>query len=197
MNIYACISPLSEGPLRLIVYHFKILPLSEEHAKVTSNWTFQRYFSPLTCHSVFPPEQVISPPPLTQHKIFPREEEAEALIIQTQQSEPDVISPIPPSKVLIPKPRGEVSRINRGGYNLQDKLGLPPTEYEEIRSFVIHLAREYLTTRKSWSRQSREQLRIVFAKAKERYPQLLDYDGDWVVSDFLKMYLKNTSGRGA
>ena len=39
----------------------------------------------------------------------------------------------PVSKVLIPKPRGKVSRINRGGYNLQEKLGWPPFEYEVIR----------------------------------------------------------------
>ena len=29
---------------------------------------------------------------------------------------------------------------------------------------------------------------------KEKYPQLLQYDGNWVVSDFLKIYLKNSAG---
>ena len=39
----------------------------------------------------------------------------------------------PQVKVLILKPRGEVSRISRGGYNLHDKLGWPAADYEEIR----------------------------------------------------------------
>lgn len=58
--------------------------------------------------------------------------------MRTEQSEPVAILAIPPSKVLILKPRGEVSRINRGGYNLQEKLGWPATEYEEIRVGESH-----------------------------------------------------------
>ena len=37
------------------------------------------------------------------------------------------------AKILISKPHGEVSRISRGGYNLQEKLGWSATDYEEIR----------------------------------------------------------------
>ncbi|KAF9231448.1 hypothetical protein BU15DRAFT_56111, partial [Melanogaster broomeanus] len=83
-----------------------------------------------------------------------------------------------------------------GGYNLQDKLGWPAVEYDEIRTFVVHLAREYLNVRKPWGKQSKEQLQIIFEKSKVRYPSLQEYEGDWVVSDFLKVYLKNSSGRG-
>ena len=42
------------------------------------------------------------------------------------------ISVLSSSKVLISKLCGEVSRINRGGYNLQEKLGWQLNEYEEI-----------------------------------------------------------------
>ncbi|KIJ58206.1 hypothetical protein HYDPIDRAFT_44576 [Hydnomerulius pinastri MD-312] len=130
--------------------------------KVTSHWTFHRYFSPLTCQSVFPPERAISPPPLTQHKVFPPEEipAVQARISGTATVPATVAQP----RILIPKPRGEVSRINRGGYNLQDKLGWPVVKYNEIQAFVIHLAREYLTTRKPWGKQSKEQLQVVFEK---------------------------------
>ncbi|KIJ09722.1 hypothetical protein PAXINDRAFT_17198 [Paxillus involutus ATCC 200175] len=156
-----------------------------------ASWTFHRYFRPLTSQSVFPPERAISPPALTQHKVFPREE-FPALQIQELVSSTATVTQ---ARVLIPKPRGEVSRINRGGYNLQDKLGWPAVEYDEIRTFVIHLAREHLNLRKPWGRQIKEQLQIVFVKSKERYPLLQEYEGDWVVSDFLRVYLKNSSGR--
>ncbi|KAI9455841.1 WD40-repeat-containing domain protein [Boletus coccyginus] len=146
---------------------------------------------PVMERSIFPPERGVTPAPLTQHKVFPRED-VERL---AEPQNPDPV-PLSSGKVLILKPRGEVSRINRGGYNLQDKLGWPSAEYEEIRSFVVHLAREHLVIRKPWSKQQREQLEVVFAKGKERYPQLSQYDGDWVVADFLRMYLKNSSGRG-
>ncbi|KAG6372573.1 hypothetical protein JVT61DRAFT_7686 [Boletus reticuloceps] len=155
------------------------------------HWSFHRHFSPLVCQTAFPPERTITPPPLTQHKLFARED----LAVQSQLVE----APIPQQgstphiKVLIPKPRGEVSRINRGGYNLQEKLGWPATDYEEIRGFVIQLAREYLNTTRPWGRQFPDQLQIVFRKVKERFPLLCDYEGDWVVSDFLRVYLKNSS----
>ena len=95
----------------------------------SSHWIFHRHFSPLVCQSVFPPERSATPPPLTQHKIFARED----------SNLPAAAPPGPQEfrgprvKVLIPKPHGEVSRINRGGYNLQDKLGWPAADYEEIR----------------------------------------------------------------
>ncbi|KAF8833156.1 hypothetical protein BDN67DRAFT_917518 [Paxillus ammoniavirescens] len=130
--------------------------------KVASHWTFHRYFSPLTGQSVFPPEWAISPPPLTQHKVFPRDV---TLAVEAQNLQPVTSATAATQhRALIRKPWGEVSRINRGGYNLQDKLSWPVAEYEEIRSFVVHLAREHLTVRKSWGKQSKEQLQIVFEK---------------------------------
>lgn len=100
--------------------------------RVTKNpWPYHRYFSPLICQSVFPPERAVTPLPLTQHKIFPPEDvsitQAEvAEVVQTR-------NPTSQTKILIRKPRGEVSRINRGGYNLCDALGWSAADYEEIR----------------------------------------------------------------
>ena len=85
--------------------------------------------------------------------------------------------------------------------------------YTLPQSFVIHLVKEYLTIWKLWSKQKSNDLNMVFLKVcansckslhfsltiyhqvKEKYPHLLQYDGNWVVSDFLKIYLKNSAGR--
>ncbi|KIK80625.1 hypothetical protein PAXRUDRAFT_158162 [Paxillus rubicundulus Ve08.2h10] len=152
--------------------------------KVTS-WTFHRYFHPLTSQSIFPPECAVSPSALMQHKVFPRKE-FPALQIQELVLLTAIVTQ---ARVLIPKPCGEVSRIKQGGYNLQDKLGWPAVEYDEI-----WVTCEHLNLRKPWGRQIKEQLQIVFVKSKERYPLLQEYEGDWVVSNFLRVYLKNSSG---
>ena len=95
----------------------------------SSHWPFHRHFSPLVCQSVFPPERSATPLPLTQHKIFARED------LDLPPAVPPGSREVrgPQVKVLILKPRGEVSRISRGGYNLHDKLGWPAADYEEIR----------------------------------------------------------------
>ncbi|KIK79220.1 hypothetical protein PAXRUDRAFT_16447 [Paxillus rubicundulus Ve08.2h10] len=81
-----------------------------------ASWTFHRCFHPLTSQSIFPPECAISPSALMQHKVFPREE-FPALQIQELVSLTAIVTQ---ARVLIPKPHREVSRINQGGYNLQD-----------------------------------------------------------------------------
>ncbi|KAG1794247.1 uncharacterized protein HD556DRAFT_1237098, partial [Suillus plorans] len=93
----------------------------------------------------------------------------------------------------IPKPQGEVSQISQGGYNLQEMLGWPGSEYEEICAFVSQLAREYLKVHKSWRLQAQPQLIIVYAEVgAKRYPILERYGGSWVVSDMLHIFLKNS-----
>lgn len=42
---------------------------------------------------------------------------------------------------------------------------------------------------------SRLELLYLLHQAKSRYPVLDDYKDDWVVSDFLRVYLKNSSTR--
>ncbi|KAG1787895.1 hypothetical protein EV424DRAFT_1339353 [Suillus variegatus] len=155
-----------------------------------SHWPYKRHFGPLTMHCEFPPERALDPPILTQHKVFSR---AVDLIPPTMPGLPAPLTSSAPPKIL--KPRGEVSRLNRGGYNLQEKLGWSLSEYEDIRSFVIHLAREHLNVQRSWKAQLTPKLKKVFSEAKSRYPVLDDYKDDWVVSDFLRVYLKNSSTR--
>ncbi|KAG2137102.1 uncharacterized protein EDB93DRAFT_1253719 [Suillus bovinus] len=65
--------------------------------------------------------------------VFPHDADLSAL--DFAQNNPSAAqSPVPnllPSKIL--KPQGEVTRISRGGYNLQVTLGWPVADYEETR----------------------------------------------------------------
>ncbi|KAG2103036.1 hypothetical protein BD769DRAFT_1367410 [Suillus cothurnatus] len=175
--------------------------------RVHLHWRYNRHFVPLTMHCDFPPEHPLDPPVLTQHKVFPQEVNS---IPPAMPGLPAPLTLSAPPKIL--KPRGEVSRLNRGGHNLQEKLGWSLSEYEEVRSFVIHLAREHLNVRRSWKRQLVPKLHLVFSElntsyslsrvavyllhqAKSCYPVLKAYKDDWVVSDFLHVYLKNSSTR--
>ncbi|KAG1843222.1 hypothetical protein C8R48DRAFT_548942, partial [Suillus tomentosus] len=139
-----------------------------------------RHFKQLTIHCEFPPERICTPPPLTQHKVFPRDADSSA---------PDITQQIP-SAVQSP-----VTCISRGGYNLQVTLGWPVADYDETRSFVVHLAHEYLSTNRSWKKQNQSHLRVVYSEAVKRYPILDRYEDCWVVGDMLRMFLKNSSSR--
>ncbi|KAG2351514.1 hypothetical protein BDR07DRAFT_1318907, partial [Suillus spraguei] len=87
---------------------------------------------------------------------------------------------------------GDVSCIKRGGYNLSEALGWPSSDYEETRTFVVQLACEHLNINKSWCSQTKTGLTIVFEEAKKRYHILDCYEDNWVVSDMLRIFLKNS-----
>jgi hypothetical protein len=99
-----------------------------------SKWKYCRHFNQLTIHCEFPPERTCTPPPLTQHRVFPRDADSSALDLNPFAAQ-SVVPNLLPSK--IPKPRGEVTRISRGGYNLQMTLGWPASDYEETRVSVL------------------------------------------------------------
>ncbi|KAG2083890.1 hypothetical protein BD769DRAFT_1660878 [Suillus cothurnatus] len=157
-----------------------------------TKWRYCRHFKPLTIHCEFPPERSYTPPPLTQHQVFSRAPDLSS--DAAERPTPAGLLPIP-LLAKIPKPRGEVSRISRGGYNLQEALGWPAAEYEETRAFVSQLAREYLKVNKSWRFQAQPKLALVYAEAQKRYPILERYDGSWVVGDMLRIFLKNSRSR--
>ncbi|KAG1734426.1 uncharacterized protein EDB91DRAFT_1250944 [Suillus paluster] len=149
--------------------------------KASPRWQYCRHFKQLTIHCEFPPERTCTPPPLTQHKVFSRDADSapEEILLAAQSPVPDLLP------LGIPKPRGEVTRISWGGYNLQLTLGWPVADYDETRSFVVHLAHEYLNINKSWKRQNQSHLLVVYSEAVKRYPILDRYVNCWVVSDML------------
>jgi hypothetical protein len=149
------------------------------------HFRYHRHFKPLTIHCDFPPERIYTPIPLTQHMSFSRDTDCTVSAPDVSQHTPSAVqSPVPAVLLArIPKPRGDVSRIKRGGYNLHEALGWPSSDYEETRvrvltptsydspltiillqTFVVHLAREHLKVNKSWRSQSKASLTIVYAE---------------------------------
>ena len=90
-----------------------------------------RQFCPLTINTIFDPERLLYCPTITLAKTFER----------IKPSPVDV--PVAgPSRTKIPKPRGDVTRLTRGGYTLAGELGLSREVYQEIR--VRHICFYYV-----------------------------------------------------
>lgn len=87
-----------------------------------------RQFCPLTSMTVFKEEHTLICAPLTLFRVF------ETVVVAP------TIAPTPgPSTTPIPKPPGEVARPKRGGYNLEQAIQLPPSDYESIRVSIFFL----------------------------------------------------------
>ncbi|KAG2148242.1 uncharacterized protein EDB93DRAFT_1250312 [Suillus bovinus] len=161
-----------------------------------AHFRYHRHFKPLTIYCDFPPERIYTPLPLTQHMSFSRDMDC-SVAPEVSQHTPSVVQSSITTFLLvkIPKPRGDVSRIKRGGYNLHEALGWPSSDYEETHTFIVHLTQEHLKINKSWSSQAKASLTIVYAEAKKWYRILDHYEDNWVVSDMLRIFLKNSSSR--
>ena len=83
-----------------------------------------RQYCPLTFSTVFLKEELLICRPLTFTRVFIRE-------IPSSPDAPPRSGSSRPRK--IPKPPGEVTRLNRGGYNLQDKLNFSQAHYKEVQ----------------------------------------------------------------
>ncbi|EIW74267.1 hypothetical protein CONPUDRAFT_160310 [Coniophora puteana RWD-64-598 SS2] len=143
----------------------------------------RRQYTPLTSTQSFLVERLLSFPSLTYERVFPLDEPKSSAGI------------LPPVTSRIPKPKGEVTRIGRGGYTLREALAWSSDRYEGVKKYVQQLAEKYLNVHETFNAQKTEDLAKVFAEAKEAYAELDQYEGDWVVSDFLRIYLKNSKAR--
>ncbi|TDL17614.1 hypothetical protein BD410DRAFT_699659, partial [Rickenella mellea] len=99
------------------------------------------------------------------------------------------------NKPLIPKPPGEVTRRTRGGYALEKELNWNADLYKDVQKRVHELATEHLYLHGTFPTQDKVKLQIVYAEARKSFPILNEYRGDWVVEDFLRVYLKRTKTR--
>ncbi|KLO04504.1 hypothetical protein SCHPADRAFT_1003275 [Schizopora paradoxa] len=146
-----------------------------------------RHFPPLTNRSVFHKEPLSTGIVLASRTEFPLIEASAA------SGFPSVL----PSKLRaeIPKPPGEVSRISRGGYNLEEKLGWSKSEYGKVQKGIRELAKAHLNMTAILSEQDENSLKTVFQLAKLQHPILNDYIGDWALEDFLSIMLKNSADR--
>ncbi|KAH8999753.1 hypothetical protein EDB92DRAFT_1940579 [Lactarius akahatsu] len=153
---------------------------------------FRPHFPPGSLQCCFSPE-LVSPLTHAMKLVFTKLNNgpADGML---ESPPPSPLTPIAPTS-LIPKPSGVVGRVSRGGYTLRDVLeqeyrwedGL----YCKIRERVHCLADEYLEMSLPYSAQAEQPDRL--ALASKEYPILLKYKGNWVVHDYLCIYLKNSS----
>ncbi|KAI6098061.1 hypothetical protein EDD16DRAFT_1713468 [Pisolithus croceorrhizus] len=94
-------------------------------------------------------------------------------------------------KANIPKPAGEVGRLGRGGYNLEEHLKWLYEEMHELKRVVHAAVKKYLDMTKSRTFQDLEAVR----KARQCFPQLNDYENFWPVLDLIHLRLKYLSSR--
>lgn len=88
----------------------------------------QHHFSPLTVRTIFKHERFLVSPPTAYNIIYSIEPHTPAhLTIRNLAS--GKAKSIP----LIPKPPGEVTRLKRGGYNLQDQLQWDEQQYHSVQ----------------------------------------------------------------
>lgn len=101
---------------------------------------YQRHFSPLTVRTAFKRELYHRHPPIAYRTIYPLGHN----VPKQCSSDPFTTDPAAheagSTVALIPKPGGEVSRLDRGGYNLEEKLAelLEWTENEYQTFQVSH-----------------------------------------------------------
>lgn len=96
----------------------------------------QRHFSPLTTQTTFKQEHLSTPPPLAYHIVYPA-----GTHTPNTSADPFACSKPKPKALLKKKPDGEVTRLNRGGYNLQAELKWTDDLYQacQASSLTINL----------------------------------------------------------
>ncbi|TFK54584.1 hypothetical protein OE88DRAFT_1788223 [Heliocybe sulcata] len=101
---------------------------------------------------------------------------------------------------LIPKPRGEVNRISRGGYNLSAEMrkhGWKGTTLTTLKNHVHGKARELLDLKQTVVFQEKSNIEKVKQSALESFTDLQHFEDCWPVYDILKTHLKYESERAS
>ncbi|KZP07473.1 hypothetical protein FIBSPDRAFT_902054 [Athelia psychrophila] len=110
----------------------------------------QRHFSPLTMRTTFKQEHFSTPPPIAYHIVYP----AGTHTPKSTAANP-FTSDKPKSKALLKKkPDGEVTRINRGGYNLQAELKWADKLDQTCQKTLSQTADRLLDLSKTWPEQT-------------------------------------------
>lgn len=99
--------------------------------------TFQRHFPPLTNRSMFRKEPLSTVSPLTSRTEFPLTDSTLEQPVNTSVPVRHSVGGTNTLKTYIPKPHGEVSRLSRGGYNLEEALGWSKAEYNSVQVFRL------------------------------------------------------------
>ncbi|EIW81971.1 hypothetical protein CONPUDRAFT_152864 [Coniophora puteana RWD-64-598 SS2] len=146
----------------------------------------RRHYHPLLATQSFAREDMGPFPVLSYETTFPLDESGPT---------PDVAATPSTSGVQISKPKGEVTRLKRDGYNLQDALGWSDDHYADVQRHLQDLATKHLNPTKTFKAQTAEAFSKLCDEAKKKYPELANYEDDWVAADFLSIYCKNKKAR--
>jgi len=138
----------------------------------------------LTFQTTFAPEIDLSSVLLTSNKIWLPG------LASTPHAE---LVPHPRDASMMPKPPGQVTEINKGGYSLEEFLRWPDGQYTEVQKFIRSRAEVHLNTRESFCKQKPGHTSKVYEEVTERFSFMRQYKDDWVTKDYLRMYLKNSS----
>ncbi|GJJ15403.1 hypothetical protein Clacol_009679 [Clathrus columnatus] len=95
----------------------------------------------------------------------------------------------------IPKPIGEAGRPGRGGYNLDQAVGLNTKEFKKIKNYVYQQVAKHLDQKQCISKQERGAVRTVERQSILEFLVLDNYDKLWPVTDLIKLHLKYTAAR--
>ncbi|KAJ3992208.1 hypothetical protein F5050DRAFT_1811717 [Lentinula boryana] len=91
---------------------------------------------------------------------------------------------------LIEKPRGEMSRPRRGGYNLRGVLAWSDEQWNEVTRFVRLTVTEKLDLEKPITKQKSGDIDDVRQVVLGRFPFLINYSNLWVIDDLVRSRLQ-------
>ncbi|KAF9063340.1 hypothetical protein BDP27DRAFT_1426948 [Rhodocollybia butyracea] len=91
---------------------------------------------------------------------------------------------------MIRKPRGQVSRLARGGYNLDEAVGWTVEQSDELKKYIKHAVEAELDCTLPFTRQPRSSIISIRQAALFRFPWLMSYTNLWVVNDLVRRRLQ-------
>ncbi|KZT11551.1 uncharacterized protein LAESUDRAFT_755190 [Laetiporus sulphureus 93-53] len=150
----------------------------------------QRIYPPVVMHHCFDAERLLtlSISPLRHEYSLRAAIPVPSITFTSPSADPTPINP----QLIIRKPKGEVTRLSREGYNLRDALGWTEAVYLHVQTAIHKLAGNHLTP-VPFLKQKAVDLQKVYDLAADTYPILRQYENNWVTSDFLRVFLKNKS----
>ncbi|KAE9389266.1 hypothetical protein BT96DRAFT_1070804 [Gymnopus androsaceus JB14] len=90
---------------------------------------------------------------------------------------------------MIRKPKGEVNRPGRGGYNLDRVVNWTEEQSKEIKKYIKHAVVTKLDCTQSFTKQPRNSLLSIRQEAVLEFPWLANYADLWVVDDLVRCRL--------
>ncbi|KAI6160178.1 hypothetical protein EDD17DRAFT_1761501 [Pisolithus thermaeus] len=166
---------------------------------------YRPYYPPITLRKTFDKDHTPSPSAseITLRRVF----DFEVVHSVEKDNEPPNLDP----NILVPWPRGPLSKPNHGGYTLRHALGWDDKTYKEVQEGLHGVCDKYLDTSTTFPKQTSNavskflqavsasffdviSLTILGHQAREQFPILGKYVDLWPAGDFATMYLKNKVG---